>query len=186
MTSEERFVGQRVTRREDKALLTGRATFTDDVTTSETVHLGFVRSQHGHADVTDIDTSSAETQDDVIATYTWADIAESDSPGIISARTEHLDAEVPGHPILAMDRVRYQGQPIAAVVAEDRYTARAACRQVEVSYERLPAVTDPGEAPTTEAPTLFEAAPDNVAVVARSERRRLPRPRSRKPTTRYR
>lgn len=165
MTSEGGFVGERVTRREDQALLTGRATFTDDVTTAKTVHLGFVRSQHGHAEIADIDTSGADTRDGVIATYTWADIAQSEAPGIITANTDHLDAEVPGHPVLARDRVRYQGQPIAAVVAEDRYTARTATRRVEVSYERLPAVTEPVEATTSEAPTLFEEAPDNVAVV---------------------
>jgi carbon-monoxide dehydrogenase large subunit len=83
---------------------------------------------------------------------------------VIPVRSDPLDADVPGHPVLARERVRYQGQPVAAVVAEDRYAAADAADAVAVEYERLPAVTDPREATAGDAPTLFEAAPDNVAV----------------------
>ncbi|MFB6112347.1 MAG: xanthine dehydrogenase family protein molybdopterin-binding subunit [Halobacteriaceae archaeon] len=166
MTDDDGLVGEGITRREDRALLTGQAEFTDDVDAPpETVHLAFVRSQYGHADVRDIETREAAATDGVIATYTWADLAASEAPCIIAARTEHLDAEVPGHPVLARDRVRYQGQPVAAVVATDRYTARSAARSVDVDYDRREAVTDPDAATAEDAPVLFDAAPDNVAVV---------------------
>lgn len=164
MADDEGFVGDRVTRREDRALLTGRATFTDDVQRPGTVNLAFLRSQYGHADVDGIDATSALKTDGVLAVYTWEDIEASDAPGVIAARTEHLDAPVPGHPILARDRVRYQGQPVAAVVANDRYTAESAARQVAVEYERREAVTDAVAATEPDAPTLFEAAPENIAV----------------------
>jgi carbon-monoxide dehydrogenase large subunit len=164
MTAEEGVVGDRVTRREDRALLTGRATFTDDVQCPRTAHLAFLRSQYGHADLDGIDASEALDTDGVLGVYTWRDIEESDSPGVIAARTEHLDAEVPGHPVLARDRVRYQGQPVAAVVATDRYTAEAATRKITVDYDRREAVTDAVAATDGDAPTLFSAAPDNVAV----------------------
>lgn len=165
MPTDRGAVGERTIRREDRALLTGRATFTDDISAPQTAHLAFVRSQYGHADIAAIDTSGADAVDGVLGTFTWSELAESDPPCIIAASTDHLEADVPGHPVLARDRVRYQGQPIAAVVAEDRYTARSAARTVEVDYKRREAVTDPVQATADQAPTLFREAQDNVAVV---------------------
>jgi len=158
------YVGRRRTRREDHAFLTGDGSYTPDRVPDRSLHLRFVRSQYAHADITDIDTTAAAAQDEVLGVYTWADLEDSDAPMVLAARTSILDAEVPGHPVLATDRVRYQGQPIAAVVATDRYAATDGADAVEVSYDARPAVTDPPTAMQDGAPTIFEAAPDNVAV----------------------
>ncbi|MXV61932.1 molybdopterin-dependent oxidoreductase [Natronorubrum sp. JWXQ-INN-674] len=159
------YTGSGEKRREDAALLSGRAEYTDDREPPGTVHLAFVRSEHGHADLEEIDTSAAEAMDDVLGAYTWADVEASPSPGRL--QPPGLDRDVPAHPVLATDRVRYHGQPVAVVVAEDRYRARDAAAAVDVEYDPLEAVVDPETAATdSEAPRLFEAAPDNIATTA--------------------
>jgi carbon-monoxide dehydrogenase large subunit len=161
-----RRVGTRTNRREDRRLLTGSGQYTDDRGPSDVRFLSIHRSSHGHADVERIDTAQAESRDGVLGVYTWDDIEASRSPGVIGVPTERLDVAVPGHPILARDRVRYHGQPIAAVVATDRYVAADAASSIEVEYDRRPSVVDPAEATADGAPTLFEGAPDNVAATA--------------------
>ncbi|SDR07473.1 xanthine dehydrogenase family protein molybdopterin-binding subunit [Natronobacterium texcoconense] len=163
-SDEDAYMGRREKRREDAALLTGRAEYTDDHEPPGTVHLAFVRSEHGHADLEGIDASAAEAMDGVLGVYTWADVDASPSPGRLPL--SGLDPDVPAHPILATDRVRYHGQPIAAVVAEDRYRARDAVDAVEIEYEPREAVVDPRAATDPDAPQLFEAASDNVATAA--------------------
>jgi carbon-monoxide dehydrogenase large subunit len=162
--SDDSLVGSAVSRREDDPLLTGRAAFTDDLTVPGTTHLTFVRSRYGHADIEGIDTTSARSRDGVLGVFTWDDIETSGTPGVLPIATDRLDCDVPGHPVLARDRVRYQGQPVAAVVAEDRYRAHDAAGAVEVAYDRLDAVTDPHDATAVDAPTLFDGAHENVAV----------------------
>jgi len=150
-------------RREDDALLTGDAEYTDDVSVPGTTSLEFVRSRHAHARIEEIETAAAEAVDGVLAVYTWADVAASDAPGVLPVASESLDCDVPGHPVLARDRVRYHGQPVAAVVATDPYHARDAAEAADVSYDRLEAVVDPVDATADGAPQLFEGAPGNVA-----------------------
>ncbi|NGM70849.1 xanthine dehydrogenase family protein molybdopterin-binding subunit [Natronolimnobius sp. AArcel1] len=161
----EAYTGTSEKRREDAVLLTGRAEYTDDHEPEGTVHLAFVRSEHGHADLEGIDTSAADAMDGVLGAYTWDDIAASSSPGRLPL--SGLERDVPAHPVLATDRVRYHGQPIAVVVAEDRYRARDAVEAVEVKYDPLEAVVDPRTAVIdSDAPQLFEDAPDNLAMSA--------------------
>ncbi|MFB6221943.1 MAG: xanthine dehydrogenase family protein molybdopterin-binding subunit, partial [Halolamina sp.] len=160
------YVGQSQQRREDAPLLRGEATYTDDFGGPETTALAFVRADIAHGHVENIDTDDAAAIDGVLAVYTWDDLAESDAPMVLPASTEPLDCEVPGHPVLAREKVRYDGQPVAAVVAEDRYLAADGVAAVDVSYDELPAVTDPDEAASEDAPTLYEDVPDNVAVSA--------------------
>ncbi|MFC4450507.1 xanthine dehydrogenase family protein molybdopterin-binding subunit [Halorussus aquaticus] len=159
-----KLVGQGVSRREDAALLRGDAEFTDDLRAPGMAHLAFVRSERGHARVEGIDTEAVADREGVVAVFTWDDVAASDAPGVLPITAGPLDCDPPGHPVLARERVRYQGQPIAAVVAEDRYAAADAARAVEVEYDPLDAVVDPVAATREDAPTIFEAAPDNVAV----------------------
>ncbi|MFB6074586.1 MAG: xanthine dehydrogenase family protein molybdopterin-binding subunit [Haloarculaceae archaeon] len=158
---ERDLVGRGVARREDRALLTGEATFTDDLRAPGMAHLAFVRSEHGHARIGGVDVSDALDREGVLAVYTWADVAASDAPGVIPIASG-TDRQLPGHPVLARDRVRYHGQPVAAVVATDRYRARDGVEAVDVRYEPLEAVVDPREATAADAPTLYETAPDNV------------------------
>ncbi len=158
-------VGRDLERREDPALVTGQATYTDDLHAPDMAYLVFVRSRYGHAAIGDIDTSDAESIDGVLGVYTWEDIENSDTPGVIPVETGFLDHEIPSHPILAHDRVRYHGQPIAVVVADDRYVAKDGANAVNVNYDRLDAVTDPIEATAEDAPTIFENVPNNVVTV---------------------
>ncbi|QPV64600.1 xanthine dehydrogenase family protein molybdopterin-binding subunit [Halosimplex litoreum] len=162
----ERLVGQGVDRREDAALLTGDATYTDDIARPDLASLTFVRSEVAHADIESIDTTAAESMAGVLAVYTWDDVADSEVPGVLPISTHGLDCDPPGHPVLARDRVRYQGQPVAAVVAEDRYRASDAADAVDVTADSCPAVVDQREAQRPDAPTLYEDAPDNVAATS--------------------
>ena len=164
--SDGPLVGEDVPRREDAALLSGRAEYTDDLQVPGMTHLAFVRAEPAHARIESVDMSAAEAIEGVFGVYTWADIEATDIPGVIPIASSRLDADPPGHPVLAREKVTYQGQPVAAVVAEDRYRAQDAIDAVEVAYEPLEAVVDPTEAREEDAPTLFEEAPDNVAVTA--------------------
>jgi carbon-monoxide dehydrogenase large subunit len=159
-------VGEGVDRREDAALLTGDATFTDDIDHPDLAYLTVVRSETAHADIEAVDTTAAESMAGVLAVYTWDDVAASEIPGVLPISTHGLDCDPPGHPVLARDRVRYQGQPVAAVVAEDRYRARDAADAVDVTVDSCPAVVDQREAQRADAPTLYEDAPDNVAATS--------------------
>lgn len=105
----------------------------------------------------------AEARDDVVGVYTAADIEESDAPGLLQA-AEPPGAAAPDRPVLARETVRYQGEPIAAVVATSRYGAHDASESISVTYDRLDAVTDLDAATGDDAPTIHEACPKNVGV----------------------
>ncbi len=160
------YVGESQQRREDAPLLRGEATYTDDFGGPDTTSLAFVRADVAHADIVGIETNDAEAIDGVLAVYTWADLEDGDAPMVLPASTSPLDVEVPGHPVLATNRVRYDGQPVAAVVAEDRYLAADGVAAVEVEYDERGAVVEPDEAASEDAPTLYDDVPDNVAVTA--------------------
>ncbi|WP_114577411.1 xanthine dehydrogenase family protein molybdopterin-binding subunit [Saliphagus sp. LR7] len=158
-------LGSAIERREDPALITGDAEYTDDIQRPGMAHMAVARSQYGHADLEGVDTSAAEEMEGVVATYTHEDLHGEDTPegGSFSLPTGWLldSLEQVDHPILADGRVRYQGDAIAVVVAEDRYTARDAAEAVSVDYGRRDAVTDPREALDEGAPALH--GEDNVA-----------------------
>lgn len=154
----DEILGSAIERREDPALITGEAVYTDDVQRPDMAHLAFLRSQHGHAEVVNIDVSAAEALDGVIAVYTGEDVDLELPCGYL---IEGLN-DTP-FPALSGRRVRYHGDIIAAVVAEDRYTAHEATDLIEVDYDRLDATVDPIEAVEDAAPDLHEDAPDNVA-----------------------
>ncbi|PSQ18755.1 carbon monoxide dehydrogenase [Halobacteriales archaeon QS_8_69_26] len=160
-------VGSRVERKEDRAHLTGRGTYTDDLEVPGAAHLSVLRSQYGHARIEDVDTSAAEAMDGVVAVYTYADMRAARTPAprkIPTISTYYIEISPERfRPILATDRVRYQGDPIAVAVAEDRYTAHDAVDAIEVDYERLEAVNDPEAALADDAPTLYEDMDDNLA-----------------------
>ena len=157
----DRVFGSSVERREDRSLLTGEAKFTDDLL-PDAAHLAILRSQYAHATIEDVDTSAAEARDDVIAVFTGADIEETGIPNAIPTAWMLPGLVTPQYKIMATDKVRHTGDAVAAVVAEDRYAARAALDDIEVSYERLDAVTTPDEAVDADV-TVHDDAPDNVA-----------------------
>jgi carbon-monoxide dehydrogenase large subunit len=156
-------LGAPIERREDRALVTGDAEYTDDIKHPGTVHVAFRRSRYAHARIEGIDTSDAEARADVLAVYTAADVDESDAPGTLQAANPPC-ATAPDRPMLAGETVRYQGEPIAAVVATDRYAAHDASEAISIDYDRLDAVTDLADARVEDAPTIHEDCPTNVGI----------------------
>ncbi|MGM0591741.1 MAG: xanthine dehydrogenase family protein molybdopterin-binding subunit, partial [Halobacteriota archaeon] len=166
------YIGDNIARREDPALITGGAEYIDDLAEHRMVHMAVLRSQYGHAAIKGIDTSAAEAHGSVLDVFTAADVDASGVPGTIPVGTSlpagapanvRQDVVVPDRPLLAGDRARYQGQPVAVVVAEDRYDAYNALDLIEVEYDRLDAVTDIHVALTDDSPTIHDAASDNLA-----------------------
>ena len=162
-----RAVGSRINRTEDREFTTGRAMYTDDFDVAGAGHAAVLRSQYGHAVVKDIDTSEAEALDGVIAVFTAEDMDEANTPAprkIPTMSTDYIEI-TPDlfRPVIARDRVRYQGEPLAIAIAEDRYRAKDAVSAIEVDYERLDAVTGPEAAFKTDAPTLHENYENNLA-----------------------
>ena len=159
---EEAF-GSSVERREDAALVTGEAEYTADISLPGTAHAAILRSRYAHARIESIDTSDAEAHEGVVAVYTGADIDESGIPNDIPTAWLLPGLVTPQYKILATEKTRHTGDGIAVVVAEDRYIAQDALGLIDVTYERLDAVTDPAAAVEENAPTVHEEAPDNVA-----------------------
>lgn len=153
-------LGSSVERREDPALITGEGTYTDDIQDPEMAHMAVLRSQYGHAEIGEIDTSAAEAMDGVIAVYTAEDIDDAGTPGDLPVGWLLPDLKTPSHPILAQDRVRYQGDGIAVVIADERYVAQDALDRIDVEYERLDAVVDPKAAVEDDAPQLHDWSED--------------------------
>jgi carbon-monoxide dehydrogenase large subunit len=165
-------VGASVQRREDPHLITGDAEYTDDIAYPDECHLALLGSRYGHARVASVDVGEATAVDGVLGAYTWADVEASDAPGYMptddpagggAESDTETGATAPPRPLLADGTATFQGQPVAAVVAEDRYAAADALDRVAVDYERLDAVVDPVEALSADAPVVHEEAPDNVA-----------------------
>jgi carbon-monoxide dehydrogenase large subunit len=160
-------LGSAIERREDPALITGTAEYTDDIRFPNTAHMTVVRSRYGNARVESVDTSEAEEMPGVIGVYTHEDLWRDDTPGGGSFELP-VGWLLPSlnnvsHPILVDDHARYQGDGVAVVVAETRYEAHDAVEGVDVSYERLDAVTSPGDALDDGAPQLHDDAEGNVA-----------------------
>jgi carbon-monoxide dehydrogenase large subunit len=135
-------IGQRLLRREDPALLTGEAKFTNDLDVPGALHLALVRSPYAHARITGIDTSAAAAMPGVVAVHTGEDLAASWAAPMPCAWPVTEDMKNPAHYPLARGKVCYAGDGVVAVVARSEAAARDAVEAVEVSYEPLPAVVD--------------------------------------------
>jgi carbon-monoxide dehydrogenase large subunit len=139
----ESFVGKPVRRVEDHRILTGRAEYVHDHTPDGALHLALVRSQHAHARIESIDTGAAEAHPECALVLTGEDIAAEFNP--MPCGLEGFEEWS-----LARDVVRFAGEPVAAVVATDRYVAEDIAELVKVSYAPLDPVVDPLEARTDE------------------------------------
>jgi carbon-monoxide dehydrogenase large subunit len=154
-----KLVGQRVKRREDPRLIQGRATYVDDIAIAGMQQLAFKRSDVAHARIRRIDTRAAESMEGVEAVFTGAQIAEFLNPMPIGTPFPS-----PTHRAVAVDVVRYVGEPVAVVVARDRYVARDAADAIAVDYEALPAVVDPELAMTGTPTVIHPDFPNNLAL----------------------
>jgi aerobic carbon-monoxide dehydrogenase large subunit len=154
-----KLVGQRVKRREDPRLIQGRGTYVDDVKIAGMQHMAFKRSDIAHGRIRSIDTSAAEGMPGVEAVFTGAQIARFMKPMPIGTPFPS-----PDHHAVAIDVVRHVGEPVAIVLAADRYLARDAADTIVVDYEPLPAVVDPELAMRGQPTVIHAAFPNNLAV----------------------
>jgi carbon-monoxide dehydrogenase large subunit len=159
------WIGRSVQRLEDPPLVTGRGRFAADINFPNQVHMRIVRSNVAHGRIRAVDTRAARALAGVVAVWTAADIADVPPVDFREGPIEKLAPY--RQPVLAVDKVRYVGEPVAAVFAEDAYTAEDAADLVEVDLEELPllmsAEAEPGEfAPghTTEAALLRQGYGD--------------------------
>lgn len=154
---EQRWLGRPVERIEDATLLSGSGYFTDDLPVrAGTLHAAILRSPHAHAEILSIDTSKAAARPGVVAVLTGSDIKADTDPFIIVLR-QPMDQWS-----LATDRVRFVGEAVAVVVAENRYLAEDAVDDIKVEYRKLPAVIDPLRALEKDAPLVHPAVGSNV------------------------
>lgn len=158
-----RAIGTPLKRREDPRLITGSADYTDDIQLPGMVHAAIVRSPHAHARIRSIDTQAAEQAPGVLVVFTGADTEETLQGVPCAWNVPDSDVKQVTHPVIATDKVRYVGDAVAVVVAEDRYQAQDAADLVDVDYEVLSAVVDPKRATEDGAPQLHDDAPNNVA-----------------------
>ncbi len=154
-----KLVGARVKRREDPRLIQGRGTYVDDIALVGMLHMAFKRSDVAHGRIRSIDTSAAEAMDGVEAVFTGKQIAEILDPMPIGTPFPS-----PEHRAVAVDTVRYGGEPVAVVVASDRYVARDAADAIAVTYDTLPAVVDLEQAMTGKPAVIHPDFPNNLAV----------------------
>ena len=156
-----RIFGSGIRRREDPRLITGSATYTDDLSLPGMVHAVMLRSPHAHARLLNIDTSRAKQAPGVVAVYTGGDVTLAPAP--CAWLLPNANLKVAKYPCVATDTVRYVGDIVAVVVAETPYQAYDALELVEVEYEPLPCVVDPEQAMKAGAPQLHDTVPNNVA-----------------------
>src|SRR5258708_27538568 len=156
-----RIFGSGIKRREDPRLITGKAKYTDDMSLPGMLSMVVVRSPFAHAKIKSIDTSKAKAVEGVVAVFTAADTS---LPGVPCAwLVPNSNLKTPEHPPLAKTKVRYMGDGVAIVLAENRYQAQDGADAVHVEYEPLPAVVDPEKATQDGAPQLFDDVPNNIS-----------------------
>src|SRR5947199_9213999 len=156
-------LGTPIKRREDPRLITGQATYVDDIKLHGMLYMAVLRSPYGHARINGINTEAARKQPGVVAIY----LAE-DLKGVVG--NIPIAAPLPGNISngmgrrgpLAEGKVRFYGDPVAVVIADDRYTARDALDLIEIDYEPLPAAIDAEKAIRSDAPILYEEFGTNV------------------------
>ncbi|HKZ51322.1 MAG TPA: molybdopterin cofactor-binding domain-containing protein, partial [Dehalococcoidia bacterium] len=154
--SDGRWVGTSLKRKEDPTLLTGRGSYIDDLTLPGMLHAAMLRSPHAHARIKGIDVSAALQVPGVVAILTGKDVAKRALPFMSAIGGPTMEF------CLAVGKVRHVGEPVAAVVATDRYTAEDARDLIRVDYEPLPAVVDVEEAIAPGAPLIYEIVGSNI------------------------
>src|SRR5256712_9916722 len=143
-TKEIRGIGHSVERKEDDRFIRGAGNYVDDITLPGMLHMELLRSPHAHARIVSVDTSAASAVPGVVAVVTGELMAQHN---LAWMPTLSGDTQA----VLATDKVRFQGQEVAAVVAETKYAAEDAVGLIQVEYEVLPAITGPQQAARSDA-----------------------------------
>lgn len=159
-TSDFHYIGKPLTRKEDKRLVTGQGRYLDDIVVPGALHVSFVRSPHAHARILGVSADAARDLPGVTGVFTGADLDKWTNRLRLAPPIEGL------HPTeiatLPIDKVRFHGDPVAVVVARDRYVAEDAAELVEVEYEVLPAIASLESAFAPDAALVDETLPSNL------------------------
>ncbi|MEP7352095.1 MAG: xanthine dehydrogenase family protein molybdopterin-binding subunit [Acidobacteriota bacterium] len=166
ITKPDTLIGKRIRRKEDPRLITGTATYVDDMKLPGMHHAVVVRSPHGAARIKSINIAPAVAMKGVALVLLGKDVADV---AAVPCGASLPGLRVPVHTILATDRVYFVGHPVAVVVATDRYIAQDAAEAVEVEYDVLQAVADPEKALAAGAPAVHPQWPDNTAFTFHQE-----------------
>ncbi|MEA3116322.1 MAG: aerobic carbon-monoxide dehydrogenase large subunit, partial [Caballeronia sp.] len=160
--TDQRYIGKRILRTEDKKLLQGQGSYVDDVHLPNMLQAAVLRSPHAHARIVSIDCTAARELKGVHAVYTHADLTGRargrapsmlPNPAIRFERTQEL---------LTSTEVTFAGEAVAFVVADNRYIAEDACGLIEIEYDTLPAVAECRDGLRPESPLCHTDAKDNV------------------------
>src|SRR6266404_3856997 len=169
VTVEKFAIGQSVRRIEDARLLRGLGRYSEDVDLPRQAYAVLVRSPHAHARIAGIDARAALSSPGVLAVLTGADLAADSVGNLPTDRTRKRRDGTPAfatpRPLLARERVRHVGDPVALVVADTQPHAADAAERVAVEFEPLPVVVATADARKPGAPVVWDEAPDNVAFV---------------------
>lgn len=163
--SAKRYIGKPVRRREDRRLLRGEARFVHDVDLYNQLHMSVVRSNQAHARIVSVDVEAARRMPGVRMVVTAAELSARIPQEQVGYHEVYPWIDDLGHPVLAEDKVRYVGQPVAAVIADTPYLAEDAAAVVEVTYDLLPPVLDPQAALTEDAEPLFEGRTNEAVCI---------------------
>ncbi len=161
-------IGQAVRRKEDFRLLEGKGQYADDYRLPGQTYAHFLRSPYAHARVGKVDVAAAKGAPGVLRVFTYADVQAANLGTIkCMAPIKNADGSAPFNPgrtLLASDRVRHVGEPVAMVVAESLAQARDAAELIEIDYDPMPVVMDPVAAAKPGGITLYDGRSDNVAL----------------------
>ena len=164
-------IGQPVKRFEDRRLLSGNGRFINDVNLAGQAYAVVARSPHAHARIVSIDLTAARAAPGVLGVFTGEDVAADAlgtmAPTVQRKRPDGSPMFARSHPGLALDRVRYVGDPFALVIAESLMQAKDAAELIDVAYDDLPSVTDTAQAARGET-AVWEECPDNISNVFES------------------
>ena len=159
-------IGQSVKRVEDKRFVTGHGRYTDDISLPRMTYAILVRSPHAHALIKNVDLSTALSSPGVVAAFAGKDLEAAGVGGLPCGWQVDFkngdQMKEPPHPVLAADKVRHVGDPVAIVIAETREQARDAAELVSVDYDVLDAAVHPVKATEEGAPQLFGDVPNNI------------------------
>ena len=158
--SHPKIIGARVQRLEDPRLLSGHGSYVDDYRFADTLAVAFRRSEHSHARITRIDYAAASKMPGVVGVFGADDIAPKLKT--IRATSRMKDYQATDFVPLASGKTRYVGEPIVAVVAENRYLAEDAAEEISIEFDPLPEVVDPEAALENSAPLLHQEAGTNI------------------------
>src|SRR4051812_26813437 len=150
------YVGQSMRRKEDPPLITGKGRYTDDIVLPGQLWASIIRSPEAHARITSIDTSAAEARDGVRLVLTGEDLTDLLAPLPMAWVPPGVEIHTPEHWPLARGKVCHVGDPVAVVVADDKYAAVDAAEDVIVEYDPLPAVVDLEEALKDGSPLVHD------------------------------